>query len=136
MHQHAGSSPVVLSRRRVFRGLFGLIGTGAAVALAGCGIPGKKPDLVPSQDDAKAALTIRAFDNAYEPKSATINVGQAVRWVFEGPAEHDVVAGDGSFVSELMVKGSYTHRFETEGDFPYDCSIHPEMVGMIRVIPN
>lgn len=136
MPRSSGSNPIMLTRRRVFRGALGLLGTGAAVALAGCGIPGKKPDLVPSADDVKAALTIRAYDNAYQPKNATINVGQAVRWVFEGPAEHDVVAGDGSFVSELMVKGSYTHLFDAVGEFQYDCSVHPEMVGVIKVIAN
>lgn len=129
--QFSGVTNGALSRRRLLGGLAGLAGIVGVGALAGCAAT--KPDVVPSDDEVKAAVTVRAFDNAYEPKQVTIAPGQAVRWVFEGPAEHDVVAGDGSFVSELMREGSYTHLFEEEGDFLYDCSIHPEMTGVIRV---
>ncbi len=59
--------------------------------------------------------------------------GQAVRWVFSGVMEHDVVAEDGSFVSELQTSGEYVHVFEKAGDYPYDCSVHPEMTGVVSV---
>jgi plastocyanin len=36
-------------------------------------------------------------------------------------------------VSELVTSGSYTHLFTEEGDYPYLCSIHPEMKGVVRV---
>ena len=134
MSDSAGPIASPLTRRRLLRGLAGLAGAGAAAALTACGVPGKKPELVPSDDDIKAAVTIRAFDNAYDPADVQIAPGQAVRWVFEGPAEHDVVAEDGSFVSELVYEGSYTHLFEEAGEFPYDCSIHPEMTGVVRVV--
>ncbi|WP_449283092.1 cupredoxin domain-containing protein [Leucobacter sp.] len=120
-----------ISRRSLVTGIAGMLGIGAATSLAGCA-PGK-PEVVPSDDEAKAAVTVRAFDNAYDPPEVEIAPGQAVRWVFEGPAEHDVVADDGSFVSELMTAGSYTHLFEEAGEFPYLCSVHPEMTGVVRV---
>ncbi|WP_053385493.1 cupredoxin domain-containing protein [Leucobacter celer] len=120
-----------VSRRGVLGGIVGMLGIGAAASLAGCA-PGK-PEVVPSDDDVKAAVTVRAFDNAYDPPEVEVAPGQAVRWVFEGPAEHDVVADDGSFVSELVTSGSYTHLFTEEGDYPYLCSIHPEMKGVVRV---
>ncbi|MFF8818800.1 cupredoxin domain-containing protein [Leucobacter sp. NPDC015123] len=103
-----------------------------AVMLAACAPA--KPPLVPSDDDAKVTVTVRVVDNKFEPKEFTISQGEAVRWVFEGPSnEHDVVAKDGSFVSELMREGSYTHVFNDIGDFDYLCSIHPEMTGLITV---
>lgn len=120
-----------ISRRGILTGLAGIIGFGATVALAGCAP--SKPELVPSDDSAKAAITVRAYDNAFEPREIEIEPGQAVRWEFEGPAEHDVVAEDGSFVSELQRTGSYTHVFDASGEFPYDCSVHPEMTGIVRV---
>lgn len=122
-----------LSRRGVIGGIAGVFGIAAVASLTGCG--GGKPEAVPSDDDAEAAVTVRAFDNAYDPPEVEIAPGQAVRWEFDGPAEHDVVAADGSFVSELMTGGSYTHRFAEAGDFPYDCSVHPEMTGVVRVRP-
>ena len=103
-----------------------------AAGLAGCAPA--KPPVVASDDSADAAVTVRVIDNAFEPAEITISEGEAVRWVFEGPSsEHDVVAGDGSFVSELMAEGSYTHVFDEAGDFDYLCSIHPEMRGLITV---
>lgn len=103
-----------------------------AFGLAACAPA--KPPLVPSDDDAKVTVTVRVVDNKFEPKEITISQGEAVRWVFEGPSnEHDVVAKDGSFVSELMREGSYTHVFNDQGDFDYLCSIHPEMMGLVTV---
>ncbi|WP_087012589.1 cupredoxin domain-containing protein [Leucobacter sp. 7(1)] len=121
-----------LSRRRLISGFAGIVGLGATVSLAGCA-PAGKPELVPSDDEAQAAATVRAFDNAYDPPEVEITANQAVRWDFSGPAEHDVVADDGSFVSALQTEGSYTHVFTEPGEYPYDCSVHPEMTGVVRV---
>lgn len=123
----------VLSRRRVLRAAAGALGIGTAVLLAGCARPGK-PELVPSADGVKAAITVRVFDNVYEPATVEVAPGQAVRWVFEGSMEHDVVAADASFVSELTTSGSYTHLFAEVGEFAYDCSVHPEMMGVVKVV--
>lgn len=94
--------------------------------------PSKKP-LVPSDDGVEAAVTVKVIDNKYEPAQVEIKPGQAVRWVFAGTMQHDVVAADGSFVSELQTSGEYVHRFEQAGEFLYDCSIHPEMTGVVNV---
>ncbi len=125
-------APHQISRRGVFRGLFGVAGVGAAAALAGCAP--SKPELVPSDDQATPTVTVRAIDNAFDPPEIEVAVGDAVRWEFLGSMEHDVVARDGSFVSELQQSGSYTHVFTEAGEFPYDCSVHPEMVGAVRVV--
>lgn len=122
-----------ISRRRLLTGAVGVLGAGAAALLAGCARPGK-PEAVPSDDNIKAAVTVRVVDNKFLPEELEVAPGQAVRWVFEGTMEHDVVAEDGSFVSELMKSGSYTHLFNNEGDFPYDCSVHPEMTGVVKVV--
>lgn len=121
-----------VSRRRVIGGALGVFALGAALALTGCAAG--KPDLVPSDDNVKAVVTVRAVDNKFEPAEVEITPDQAVRWVFEGQMEHDVVAADGSFVSELMLEGEYTHLFTEEGVYEYDCSIHPEMTGVVRVV--
>lgn len=121
-----------VSRRAVVGAVTGLLGLGAVLALSGCAPA--KPELVPSDDGVKAVVTVRVYDNAYEPAEVTITPDQAVRWVFEGPADHDVVADDGSFVSELVREGDYTHLFSEEGSYEYDCSIHPEMRGVVHVV--
>jgi plastocyanin len=117
------------SRRRVFTGIAVVA---LAAALSGC-TPAGKPAVVPSATGVEPAITVQVIDNRYEPSEVQIEAGQAVRWVFLGSMEHDVVAEDGSFVSELTVEGEYTHVFSVAGDFAYDCSTHPEMTGVVRV---
>ena len=92
-----------------------------------------KPDLVPSDVGVEPVVTVYVADNRYEPAQVEIKVGQAVRWEFVGAMEHDVVAVDGSFVSELQATGEYIHVFDEVGEYGYDCSIHPEMIGMVIV---
>lgn len=120
-----------VSRRRMLGGIAGVFGVGLIGGLAGCAPT--KPEVTLSADEVEADVTVRAIDNTYDPPVLEIAPGQAVRWVFEGTAEHDVVAEDASFVSELMREGSFTHVFDEAGEFPYDCSIHPEMTGVVRV---
>jgi len=103
-----------------------------AFALTACG-GASKPELVPSAVGVEPVVTVIAIDNRYEPEVVEIEAGQAVRWVFQGSMEHDVVAADGSFVSELQTTGEYIHVFDTPGEFAYDCSIHPEMTGKVIV---
>ncbi|MBK0420140.1 cupredoxin domain-containing protein [Leucobacter sp. CSA1] len=119
------------SRRAVLGGLAGALGLGALTALSGCSAG--KPEVVPSDEGVEPAVTVRVIDNAYEPAEVEIAAGAAVRWVFEGPTEHDVVAEDGGFVSELLTEGEYVHVFDESGEYAYDCSIHPEMTGVVRV---
>lgn len=127
----ASPVPTRPSRRAVLAALAGLVGAGALAGASGCSM--RKPEPVPSDDDVKAAVTVRVIDNAFEPAEVQIAPGQGVRWVFEGRSEHDVVADDRSFVSELLREGSYTHQFPESGDFSYVCSVHPEMRGVVRV---
>lgn len=93
-----------------------------------------KPAVVPSDDGVEPAVTVRVVDNKFIPDVVDIQAGEAVQWVFEGvSAKHDVVADDGSFVSELQYEGTYTKVFADPGSFGYDCSIHPEMTGVVNV---
>lgn len=136
MNQLASSvAPIRISRRRLLTGAASVLGIGAAGMLVGCARP-SKPEVVPSATGVEPVVTVRAVDNKFLPAEVEVAPGQAVRWVFEGTMEHDVVAEDGSFVSELMHEGSYVHVFDAAGEFPYDCSIHPEMTGVVRVVQS
>ncbi len=119
--------------RRALRSALATAAIAALLALGLAGCSAGKPDPVPSDTGVEPAVTVRVIDNTFEPAHVSVKPGQAVRWVFEGPDQHDVVAGDGSFVSELMSSGEYVHVFATAGDFLYDCSIHPEMTGTVTV---
>lgn len=122
---------IEMNRRQILKLSAAFSAAGLAVAIAGCQ---GAPVPVPSDEQAKdIALTVYIGDNFYEPQSATISAGQAVKWEWVGKEKHDVVANDRSFVSELQVEGTYTHIFDDQGDFSYLCSTHPEMQGIITV---
>jgi len=118
--------------RSLLRGLVASLAVLALGAVTACSAQ-VKPDVVPSAEGVDAAVVVTVIDNRYEPALVEIEVGDAVRWEFRGTMEHDVVAADGSFVSDLTTKGSYSHVFDTAGEFAYDCSVHPEMTGIVRV---
>jgi len=122
----------VLGRRAVVLG--GVSGLAGVLALAACS--GSSTKVVPSDElpaDPNDVVTVRVVDNAFEPAEVEITPGQAVRWEFVGQQKHDVLAQDGSFVSELMNSGEYVHVFEEVGTWSYACSVHPEMVGAVTV---
>lgn len=124
------SHPRRIAGRRLFSAVTAL---GLAVSLVACAGGTGKPEVVPSDSSAQPAVTVHVIDNRYEPAEVEIEAGQAVRWVFAGVMEHDVVAEDGSFVSELTIEGEYTHVFDEAGTYAYDCSVHPEMTGVVGV---
>lgn len=115
------------------RGFLAATAAGAlGVALAGCAAG--KPEPTPSDDDATdIGATVMIGDNFYEPAEVRIAPGQSVRWEWVGREQHDVVADDASFVTELVREGSFTHTFTEAGEFGYLCSIHPEMRGIVIV---
>lgn len=121
-------------RRILIHALGAALAVGLLGGLAACAAA--KPEVTPSADDTDPAATVRAYDNAYDMPEVDITEGEAVRWVFEGQNEHDVVAQDASFVSELMRQGSFTHVFNEAGSYEYDCSIHAEMKGVVNVEAN
>lgn len=123
----------VLGRRDLLRGILFVGVAGAAASMTGCQAT---KEIVPSDDHAEdIGAVVQVIDNAYAPALVTISVGQAVHWVWESNDKHDVVADDGSFVSELVFTGDYKHIFTEPGEYPYVCSIHPEMRGTVIVEP-
>jgi plastocyanin len=83
-------------------------------------------------------VVIELSNNKFEPKELTIEPGTVVVWKdVAGP--HTVSADDGSFESPIMMEGQeFTRKFETEGRYPYFCTLHGsaggnEMAGVIIV---
>ena len=120
-----------LTRRQFVTLGSGLFGAAALTAITGCAP--SKPELTPSAEGVEPAVSVDAIDNRFDPPEVTVTAGDAVEWRFEGSVEHDVVADDESFVSPLQRQGTYVHVFDTPGEYPYLCSVHPEMRGRVIV---
>jgi plastocyanin len=82
------------------------------------------------------AATFRADINdfAFTPDPVLINVGDRVRWTNQGDETHSVTADDGSFDREDVDPGdTYSKTFRQPGRFPYRCTRHSGMTGVVEV---
>jgi hypothetical protein len=71
---------------------------------------------------------------AFAPRDLVVLIGQRVTWRNEDTSTHDVVSRSGGFESGFLSPGaSYAFTPSVGGEFPYVCSIHPQMQGRLRV---
>lgn len=78
----------------------------------------------------------------YIPDPITVNVGDVVEWTNYDSTAHTVSSGspkdgaDGIIYSDLMQPEKvFAFSFDESGSFPYFCTIHPWMEGLIVVNP-
>jgi len=89
--------------------------------------------LIPSVADAPA-VEIRMTGIHYRADTVTVNAGQSVRWVNADPLVHTVAFDDGSGTSaEIPQNGTFTFKFDRPGTYPYHCTQHPFMKGVVIV---
>ena len=76
----------------------------------------------------------------YIPYQITVNPGDVVEWSNDDTAAHTVTSGiaseghDGFFDSSLFMAGTtFSHTFDTLGEYDYFCMVHPWMVGQVFV---
>ena len=63
-------------------------------------------------------------DNFFSPNDLTIEVGDTVRWTYNGSRLHDVTADDLSWASPTSSSISYEQTFNSVGEVLYHCSVH------------
>jgi len=91
------------------------------------------------QDSQNFAVTISNFK--FDPKEVKVKAGTVVTWTDSG-GKHTVTSDDGSFDSgTLTAGGSYQHKFEKPGAYPYHCMFHgdrggKDMAGLVTVEPR
>jgi len=102
----------------------------AGTALAGGGCHG--------EDEATAtegsSSVVRLQGCTFGPTITRVPVGTEVRWVNVAGQTHDVVGRRFEWGSEALDNGqSFAHRFSAAGVYPYSCSFHPGMAGIVVV---
>ena len=80
---------------------------------------------------ADSATNVSVKDNFFTPKSVSVKKGATVTWKWAGRAAHNVTFR--STHSKTQTKGSFSVKFKNKGTFAYRCTIHPGMVGAIKV---
>lgn len=83
-------------------------------------------------------------DRAYSPNPVNIDAGNNVTWTNNDFQVHTVTSGDGptdpslgqdfdSGLTTLQPGKTFSHIFDSAGEFSYFCQIHPVMVGQVVV---
>ena len=83
-----------------------------------------------------ATTTVDMGDNFFSPRIVTIDKGDTVTWINRGKLPH-TATGD-SFDTDLLQPGqrrSHTFR-EADKTYSYECDLHPEMTGEVRVVAS
>jgi plastocyanin len=89
-----------------------------------------------TQDRLSSASVIDIEIKTFQFNEDTIRVqpGTSVRWTNRDQVGHTSTAENGEWESPLLGPGeSFEFLFEEEGEFPYTCTPHPFMRGMIIV---
>jgi plastocyanin len=74
---------------------------------------------------------------SFSPSSATVAVGQQVRWHNADSITHTASQDGGGFDTGAIPPGGTSGpiTFSSAGAASYHCSIHPSMVGSLTVTP-
>lgn len=93
------------------------------------------------------ARQVAIAEYTFTPDTVTIAAGTAVRWANTGTLAHTVTSDSGTFASaQLAAPGTngyggmtagavFQRSFASAGTFPYHCSNHPYMHGVVIVTP-
>ncbi|HEX9183815.1 MAG TPA: plastocyanin/azurin family copper-binding protein [Burkholderiales bacterium] len=87
---------------------------------------------------AAAAAEVRIKEYKFVPGKITVKAGETVKWTNdEKRASHSIWFKDeGLPESERMLNGdSWERKFDKPGTYPYTCGPHPEMKGVVEVLP-
>jgi plastocyanin len=112
--------------------------TGMMAALLAEGI---LPPSASANDQAGMVMQVEISVFAFVPAEIEVKVGTTVIWTNQDETVHTITSGTidnagGDFDSAPFTKGqSFAFLFTKPGDYPYFCRVHPEMVGLVRVVP-
>jgi plastocyanin len=113
-------------------GFIMLISIGLAI-MTGCGSSKKSTNPPPPAHSANFH-TVSIANFAFSPPSLTIAAGDTVLWTNNQNVTHTVTSDAGTELGGSLSPGAtYQHIFMTANSFPYHCSIHPTMHGLVTV---
>ena len=104
------------------------------------------PPPPPAPPPAPNTVVVTVTNFQFTPDTVRIASGIPVRWINEGSLPHSVVSdSSGQFNSGTLSTGgvdqygmpfagsTYDRTFASAGTFPYHCSFHPQMKGVVIV---
>jgi plastocyanin len=90
--------------------------------------------LVLLQTSQAANTSVEIINFSFQPATATISVGDSVTWTQEDSVTHTSTSDSGVWNSPMLsLNQTFSFTFNTAGNFPYHCSVHPFMTGGVTV---
>ena len=125
------------------RSMFGILSILVLAAACGNGSSYNSPTSPGGSSNPPAgsnATTISingiAGNQSFSPNPATGKAGQAIQWMNANNVTHRIVADNGGFDTGNITAGSSSANITVAqaGSYPYHCSIHPSMVGYLKLV--
>ncbi len=105
------------------------------LALGACGGDDAAEPASTGGDDAGAAGAVVIERFAFMPEDIEVAAGTAVTWANKDSAAHSIEDQGGLFPeSEEIPQGEeFSFTYDTPGEYPYICGIHPYMTATVTV---
>ena len=85
-------------------------------------------------ESGPAAAEVQVAALKYSSDTVRVAAGQIVRWINRDPLDHTITFdAEGPPSGALPAKGTYAVKFDRPGTFPYHCTPHPFMRGVVVV---
>jgi len=83
-----------------------------------------------------ATKTVDVTRAGFTPTKVTVDFGDTVTWTNKDPYPHNVTSTAGEFKSgDIAPDAKWQFQATRAGRFPYTCTLHPGMNGMLIVEP-
>ncbi|HEY1326374.1 MAG TPA: cupredoxin family copper-binding protein [Casimicrobiaceae bacterium] len=93
--------------------------------------------LAVAADAARAethTIVIQFFQ--FKPQAVEVKAGDEVQWVNRDLLEHTATASNNAFDSKGIRAGqTWKWTAKAPGEYAYVCSFHPNMKGVVKVVP-
>jgi plastocyanin len=114
----------------------GLPTDAAGVPAAAAASSRRAPEPTPTESEGVRGTAVTMDGVSFTPERLIVKVGETVTWTNKDPFPHNVVSSDGGFKSEdIAPDGQWQFRATAAGRYPYTCTLHPGMDGMLIVEP-
>ena len=101
------------------------------------------PSLPPIMEQGKVVSIVgNSGGNSYNPNPIEIQVGDTVTWINNDSSLHTATStssssSESNFDSNVLRRGeTFSFTFDKEGQYPYFCTLHHNMVGSVVVLPS
>ena len=82
------------------------------------------------------ASEVKIDNFVFNPAIVTVKAGTQVTWINKDDIPHTVDSTDGKFKSNALdTEDKFQFSFNTPGEYPFFCRMHPKMTGKIIVQP-